>query len=254
MSAAPMPVSPALPRRGRPRRAPGGPEPVTLRQLRGLVRLVRDGTDGSVEAVVALLEQERDSLAGLLGWAPDEVPRPGELGAAETFVRRFLTWDESRRESRGKERLVEAEVLAARVVEESVLAPDGIEVGGEALRALVALGGFDVVGFRSRGEVHGFGRTLLSAILSELRGVGIETLRFEPEGGRLVVGYRAKKSRGCFRLVAERPDVRRLVVVVDLDALVRPTSELGHVYSPPNTATESEVPAPFGALVAGVSP
>ena len=218
------------------------------------MRLYQDRTDGSVEALVALLEQEGDSLPGLLGWDASELPRPGEVGAAATFVARFLAHDESRKASRAKARLHEAEVHALRVAEESVCGPDGIELGGESLRELVAVGGFEVVGLRCDGEVHGFGRTLLASILTELRGVRIETLRFDPRECRLVVGYRTSKSRGFFRLVAELPDVRRLVVVVDLDTVPRPMTDPESVYSPANTPLDRPVPPAFGAFLGEASP
>lgn len=254
MRAALLPAAPAQPRRGRPRRAPGGPEPLTLGRIRGLVRLYQDRTDGSVEALVALLEQEGDSLPGLLGCDASDLPRPGEVGAAAAFVARFLAHDESRKASRAQGRLHEAEVHALRVAKESVRGPDGIELGGESLLELVAVGGFEVVGLRHDGEVHGFGRTLLASILTELRGVRIETLRFDHCECRLVVGYRTSKTRGFFRLVAERPDVRRLVVIVDLDTVQRPSTHSESTDSPPNTPLDLPVPPAFGAVLGEASP
>lgn len=217
MNSAPAPTTRPLGeprRRGRPRDRAS----LTLARLRALVRLVRDGSDGSVEAVRDLLEQERDTVAALLDWEEADVPRPGEIGAVATFTRRFRAWEEARREARSSSRTLAAPAIAQAVAEDSVRGLDGYELGLERLGELVASGGFDVVGFQVDGEVHRFGRLLLRGILGELEGVRVETLHLVPSRSMLVVGYRTTKSRGVFRLVGSPPEPRRVVVVVDLDA------------------------------------
>lgn len=203
------------------RRRRSGPAPITVARLRGLVRLVRDGADGSVEAVRDLLEQERDALPALLDWDEADMPRAGEVGAVAAFVHRFLAWDEARREARSASRAHAAHALATAVAGDSVRGLDGYELGLERLGELVATGGFDVVGFRVDGDALGFGRLLLRGILGELEGVRVETLHLVPSRSMLVVGYRTTRSRGVFRLVGSPPEPRRTIVVVDLDALDR---------------------------------
>lgn len=241
----PAPAAIDPPVRRRVRRAPAR-DVLTMRRLEVLMSLYRRGLDGAGAELVDALDCRRDELARCLGAPSLELPLPG---GAEQVPRIVALIDQRLAEMRvaqAENRLVEAERLAARLADESVPGLDGFELDMPLLGALVAVTGFDVVGFRIRGEVVGIGRVFVAAMLREVGTVALTSFRVVPAESSIHIGYTGAHCNGRFRLRLLTPDVRRVCVVVDLDALHREPLADESVYSPANTPSDA---APCSARV-----
>lgn len=233
----PAPAAIDPPVRRRPRRAPPR-DALTVRRLEVLASLHRRGLDGAGAELLDALDCKRDELAECLGVPTSELPLPG--GAEQ--VPRIVTLIERRlaemRVAMAEARLVDAHRLAAQLAEESVRGLDGFELDMPRLSALVAVSGFDVVGFRVGGDVMGVGRMFVTALLREVGSVSLTSFRVVPSESAIHIGYTGAHTAGRIRLRLVTPDVRRVCVVVDLDALHREplADEGGHSHA--NTPTD----------------
>ncbi len=250
-----MPAPAALDAGRRRRRRPSSPDALTPRRLEVLVRLHGRGLDGAGAELLDALDTRRDELAAALGMASTQLPMPG----GHEQVPRLMQLIESRlaaaRAASAESRLGDARALADKLAAEAIQGFDGIELEQPVLAELARTTGFDDVAFRVGGEIVGLPRAFLGALLREVGGVTLTSLRVVPADHALRIGYRGARCTGSFRLRLEPPDTKRTCVVIDLDAArVRAaTDELNApaAYSPAHTAIDPRPRGPFADLSGG---
>lgn len=216
ITSSPAPLDVPAPSRNRRRRAPT-PETLTMTRLRVLCALHRRNLDGAGAELCDALDTRRDELAATLGMATTDLPMPGgpeQVPRLVAIIEARLA--ETKTKAAGA-RVAEAHLVAARLADEAVHGFDGIELDQKLLGELAGIAGYDVIAFRIAGEVFGFGRTFIGALLREVGSVTLTSLRVVGEERSLRVGYEGKRATGWFRLRLEIPDPRRTCVVVDLD-------------------------------------
>lgn len=243
MIPAPAVIDPPVRRRAR--RAPPR-DVLTVRRLEVLTSLHRRGLDGAGAELLDALDCRRDELAECLGVQNSELPLPGGAEQVPRIVALIERTLAEMRVATAESRLVEAQRLATCLAEESVRGLDGFELDMPRLGALVAVTGFDVVGFRVGGEVVGVGRVFVAAMLREVGSVSLTSFRVVPAESSIHIGYVGAHTTGRFRLRLVTPDARRVCVVVDLDSLHRDPLVEDSVYSPANTPSDL---VPFAATL-----
>lgn len=202
-----------------PRRTRGARDAITVRRLEVLLRLHRRDLDGAGAELLDALDTRRDELAGCLGISCSDLPLPGGPEQLPRLVALVETRLRELRDDHAVSRATEAHRLAARLAEESVYGLDGWELDQPCLDALVAVSGFDLVGFRIDDEVLAVGRCFAAALLREVGNVTLTVLHLAPSERALHVAYRGSIATGRFRLRLEPPRPDRICVVVDLDAI-----------------------------------
>jgi hypothetical protein len=168
-----------------------------LSQLRTLVRLYRDGVDGTEAQLEALIDDEPDRLTRLVNVPGQDVR---DIQAAPDRVDVLVEWvthaTRRRSEHQAREQREHAVSLAREV---AVRWPhyDEAHLDLERLDELVSLRSFAWMYFDPQ-TPFGLERTLLKKVLRGLRSATVHDAILRPEG--LHLGYSTARSRGRFDL------------------------------------------------------
>lgn len=188
---------------------------LTVTELRALLRLHRRRLDGAADELRRILIEERDALRLLFGTEVVELLNDASDASIERLAR-ILDANGVDRTRSARER---AERLALRLASGCRRCSNGIVPPIPWLDELVRNGGFTTLAFRTDAEGdRGIERTLLAALLRELRSVEI-TDAVITTNGDFRVAYRKQRVRGGITLRAAPVGVARDALIVDLEML-----------------------------------
>lgn len=189
--------------------------PLTVRDLRSLLRMHARRLEGATDELRRILVEERDALGALLGG--DTVASMGDPSDASIHrLTRLIDVHAAARATAARDR---SEMLAIRLASGCRRCSRGFALPLPWLDELVRSGGFATLVFRIDADVdRGIERTLLVALLRELRSVAIADAVITATGD-LRVEYRGSRSRGGITLRAAPTGAAQDALVVDLGML-----------------------------------